>query len=153
MSTPIFIRPRDVNVSQRDFKLAVHQPGALYLARVRKEHIFDGRDAYEWFSGLDQGRPAWGPLAGKRPVFENPDGTGWCVSASYNPGLGRYLLATEHGVTSQSLLGIYDAPAPLGPVDHGEILDRAGSLSAGNVPAARCPGATTFSSPRSCPSG
>ncbi|HYD82454.1 MAG TPA: hypothetical protein VEA63_00345, partial [Opitutus sp.] len=53
-----FIRPRDVNTTQRAFKLAVHQPGALFLARVRKEQIFDGRDAYEWFVGREEdGRP------------------------------------------------------------------------------------------------
>lgn len=110
-----FIRPRDVNVTQRDFHLAVHQPGALFLARVRKEQIFAGRDAYEWFGGLIDGRPAWVPLASKRPVWENPDGTGWCVSASYNPGLKRYLVATEHSTTESSLLGLFDAPEPWGP--------------------------------------
>ena len=111
-----FIRPRDVNVTQSTFKLAVHQPGALFLARVRKTQMFDGRDAYEWFAGLTvDGRQSWGPLAGKKPVFEDPNGTGWCVSVSYNPGLGRYLLATEHGVTEASHIGIFDAPQPWGP--------------------------------------
>jgi hypothetical protein len=59
--------------------------------------------------------PAWGPLAAKKPVFENPEGTGWCVSASYNPGLKRYLLATEHTVSHASVMSLFDAPEPWGP--------------------------------------
>ena len=57
----------------------------------------------------------WGPLAAKKPVFENPEGTGWCVSASYNPGLKRYLLATEHTVSHASVMSLFDAPEPWGP--------------------------------------
>ena len=110
-----FIRPRDVNVTQHDFHLAVHQPGAVFLARVRRDQLFAGRDAYEWFAGLTRGYASWGPLSAKQPVFENAEGTGWCLSASYNPGLKRYFLATEHGVTSKSQMAIYDAPEPWGP--------------------------------------
>jgi hypothetical protein len=110
-----FIRPRDVNVTQKEFDLAVHRPGALFLARVRRDQIFAGRDAYEWFAGMKNGHAQWGPLAGKQPVLENPEGTGWCVSASYNPGLRRYLVGTEHGITSKSLMVLYDAPEPWGP--------------------------------------
>ena len=110
-----FIRPERLDVTQSNFKLSVHRPGALFLARVHRDQIFDGRDAYEWFSGMERGKPTWGPLTAKQPVFENPEGTGWCVSASYNPGLKRYLVATEHGTSERSSLGIYDAPAPWGP--------------------------------------
>jgi hypothetical protein len=110
-----FIRPQDVKVTQPTFGLNVHKPGVLFLARVRRDRIFAGRDAYEWFAGISGGKPTWSPLADKRPVFENPDGTGWCVSASYNPGLGRYLLATEHSVSHSGVMSLFDAPEPWGP--------------------------------------
>jgi hypothetical protein len=51
----------------------------------------------------------------KRPVFEDPNGVGWNVSVSYNPGLRRYLLGTEHTDTHAGRLGIFDAPEPWGP--------------------------------------
>jgi hypothetical protein len=110
-----FIRPQSLDATQSDFGLNVHKPGALFLARVHKDHIFAGRDAYEWFTGLHDGKAAWGPLVAKQPVFENPEGTGWCVSAIYNPGLRRYLLATEHEKSHTSAMGLFDAPNPWGP--------------------------------------
>jgi hypothetical protein len=110
-----FIRPQRLDVTQTGFKLSVHKPGALFLARVHQDHIFAGRDAYEWFTGLAGGRAQWGPLAAKQPVFENPEGTGWCVSAIYNPGLKRYLLATEHVESHVGAMGLFDAPEPWGP--------------------------------------
>jgi hypothetical protein len=110
-----FIRPQDVSITQASFGLKVHQPGALFLARVHKSSIFARREAYEWFTGFTGGQPTWGPLSDKEPVFENPEGTGWCVSASYNPGLGRYLLATEHTVSHAGVMSLFDAPEPWGP--------------------------------------
>ncbi len=110
-----FIRPQNIDVTQSAFGLGVHKPGVLFLARVHRSRIFDGRDAYEWFTGIRDGKPTWGALREKRPVFENPDGTGWCVSASYNPGLRRYLLATEHSVSHAGVMSLFDAPEPWGP--------------------------------------
>ncbi|MBM4028340.1 MAG: DUF4185 domain-containing protein [Planctomycetes bacterium] len=110
-----FIRPQNPNVTHASFGLKVHQPGALFLARVPKDRIFVGRDAYEWFTGLSAGQPTWGPLADKKPVFENPEGTGWCVSVIYNPGLQRYLLATEHTISHAGVMSLFDAPEPWGP--------------------------------------
>lgn len=110
-----FIRPQSTNATQGAFGLNVHRPGALFLARARKEKLFEGRDAYEWFAGLKDGEPVWSALGDKRPVFESAEGTGWCVSAIYNPGLRRYLLATEQGQSHQGLLALYDAPTPWGP--------------------------------------
>jgi hypothetical protein len=110
-----FIRPERLDATQSNFKLSIHRPGQLFLARVHRDQIFSGRDAYEWFSGLENQKPTWGPLAGKKPVFENPEGTGWCVSAIYNPGLKRYLIATEHRASHDGQLGIFDAPTPWGP--------------------------------------
>jgi hypothetical protein len=110
-----FIRPQSKSITQAKFGLAVHRPGALFLARVPKDHLFEGRDRYEWFTGTRDGQPTWGPLADKQPVFEDPNGTGWCTSAVYNPGLARFLLCTEHTQSHQSLLGLFDASEPWGP--------------------------------------
>jgi hypothetical protein len=48
-------------------------------------------------------------------VFEDPNGVGWNVSVSYNPGLRRYFLSTEHTETHVGKLGVFDAPEPWGP--------------------------------------
>jgi hypothetical protein len=37
------------------------------------------------------------------------------LSVSYNAGLKRYLLATEHGATHAGKFGLFDAPEPWGP--------------------------------------
>ena len=110
-----FIRPQDPNITHASFGLEVHQPGAVFLARVHQSSLFVGRDSYEWFTGIVDGTPTWGPLADKQPVFENPEGTGWCISASYNPGLDRYLLATEHTASHAGVMSLFDAPEPWGP--------------------------------------
>ncbi len=111
-----FIRPQSTDITQLSFGLNVHKPGAVFLARVHKDRLFAGRDHYAWFAGMHDGEPKWGDLNEKQPVFEDANGTGWCLSASYNPGLSRYLLATEHTHSHvDNLLGIFDAPEPWGP--------------------------------------
>jgi hypothetical protein len=69
----------------------------------------------QWFTGRDNGKPTWGLLSAEKPVFENAAGTGRCLSVSFNHGLGRYLLATEHTVSHASVLGFWDAPEPWRP--------------------------------------
>ena len=110
-----FIQPQEINVTQQGFGLNVHKPGALFLARVHKDRLLAGRDHYEWFAGMEGSEPLWSKLAEKKPVLENPQGTGWCLSASYNPGLKRYLVATEHTASHASMMGLFDAPHPWGP--------------------------------------
>ncbi len=110
-----FIRPQSKTITQADFGLEIHKPGAIFLARVSKATIFYGRNRYDWFSGMKDGEPVWGALHEKQPVFEDPNGTGWCMSAVYNPGLNRYFLCTEHSRSHSSILGIFDAPEPWGP--------------------------------------
>lgn len=102
----------------------VHQPGKVYLSRVPKNAILD-RARYEFFIGFDaDGKPSWSAeLARKRPVFEDANGVGWNLSVSYNPGLRRYLLATEHSESHVGRFGLFDAPEPWGPwttVDYDE---------------------------------
>lgn len=110
-----FIRPQTTNITQAQFGLNVHKPGAIFLARVPRNELFTGRNGYRWFTGMQDNRPTWGSLADKQPVFENPEGTGWCVSAIYNRGLKRYLLATEHRASHQGVMSLFDAPEPWGP--------------------------------------
>jgi hypothetical protein len=46
-----FIRPQYPGVRERGgdgYGLNVHKPGALFLARVHQDRIFESRDAYEW---------------------------------------------------------------------------------------------------------
>lgn len=114
-----FIRPEHSGIEQQGPAgrgLIVHKPGVIYLARVSPEGLFAAKASYEFFRGLDAaGEPLWGPLDEKVPVFEDPNGAGWCLSASYNPHVGRVLLSTQHGENRQGLIGIFDAPTPWGP--------------------------------------
>lgn len=114
-----FIRPRDTMMEHqgpRGVGLIVHRPGVIYLARVPTRQVAADRDHYEFFCGVDHdGRPLWGPLDEKQPVFEDPAGVGWCMSASYHPHLKRVLLCTENSQSKTASLGIFDAPTPWGP--------------------------------------
>ncbi len=94
----------------------VHQPGRVYLSRVPKDAILN-QQRYEFFTGVSTtGQASWTTdRAAKRPVFEDPNGVGWNLSVSYNPGLRRYLLAAEHSDTHVGKLGLFDAPEPWGP--------------------------------------
>jgi hypothetical protein len=94
----------------------VHQPGRIHLSRVPKNAILD-RSRYEFFGGRDRtGAPTWtADLTRKQAVFEDANGVGWNLSVSYNPGLKRYLLATEHTETHAGKFGLFDAPEPWGP--------------------------------------
>jgi hypothetical protein len=97
-------------------ELNVHKPGQVDLVRVPKDKILD-RSSYEFYAGLDADDvPAWTKnIASREPVFEDPNGVGWCMSVSYNAGLRRYLLCTEHDRSFNGNLGIFDAPEPWGP--------------------------------------
>ena len=49
------------------------------------------------------------------PPRHDQDAVGGSSGASYNPGLKRYLLATEHTVSHASVMSLFDAPEPWGP--------------------------------------
>jgi len=123
-----FIRPQD-NLPPCDGKnvagsLIAHKPGRIYLARVDENAIFDSCGNYQFFIGLDKnGLPRWGNISAKQPVFKDKNGTGWCVSASFHPGIGRYILCTEHTESSKGNLGVFDAPEPWGPWTTVEYID------------------------------
>jgi hypothetical protein len=94
----------------------VQRPGRISLARSPIATL-GRRLSYDWFAGTDStGVASWtADLSRRVPVFEDVAGVGWNVSVSYNSGLSRYLLMTEHSQTSASNLGIFEAPDPWGP--------------------------------------
>ena len=94
----------------------VHRPGRIHLSRTPRAAITD-RSRYEFYAGTAaDGTPLWTREVGqKRPVFEDAQGVGWNLSVSYNPGLRRYLLCTEHSETHVGRFGLFDAPEPWGP--------------------------------------
>lgn len=97
----------------------------IYLARVKKEEIFND-NAYEWYAyRKPDGSAAWSGDFGKRSVvFHDNNAYLWHVSVNYNPGLDRYILTKPHFTATDnrndvladiSSLGIFDAPTPWGP--------------------------------------
>ncbi|MCB0689444.1 MAG: DUF4185 domain-containing protein [Saprospiraceae bacterium] len=95
--------------------LNCQKPGMIDLARVRKDMILD-HAAYEFYAGITDGQVLWTKnIMDRKPVFENPDGVGWCMNVIYNVGLGRYLLTTEHTETHRGNIAIFEAPEPWGP--------------------------------------
>jgi len=114
-----FIRPECIDMEHQgpnQVGLIVHKPGVLYLSRTPTKAFPPAKEDFEFFTGLNsKGKPTWGSLEEKAPVFENKDGVGWCLSASYHPEAKRVLLSTEHGKSHAGQIGIFDAPTPWGP--------------------------------------
>lgn len=95
--------------------LNCQKPGLIDLARVPKDQMLQ-RESYTFFSGMVDNKPSWtADINRRKPVFENPEGVGWCINVSYNAGLKSYLLTTEHTETHRGNIGIFDAPEPWGP--------------------------------------
>lgn len=119
---------------QDDTSLQVQTPGIIDLARVPQTDLMT-QSSYEWFAGLDvQGNPTWtANITQRQPVFQDSNGVGWTVAASYNPTLGRYLLTTEHIASFQGNLGIFDAPEPWGPWTTVEYVSGFGANVGGGV--------------------
>ena len=107
------------SIFPRGRRWALHKPGRADLARAPKERIME-RGAWEWFAGLDEkGSPVWTKeLDARKPVFEDINGLR-TVSMTYDPGLKRYLLTTQHTKVGTGAgtgnLAIFDAPEPWGP--------------------------------------
>jgi len=91
----------------------------IVMARVRIDSVMD-RDRYEFFAGRDvSGAPRWSrDIAERKPIFTDPKGT-QRIAITFNPGLGRYILATSHlagkEATHTAALGVFEAPEPWGP--------------------------------------
>jgi hypothetical protein len=98
-------------------------PGYIDLARVSASDMGSNfatlNTKFEWFTGLDGNLdPTWGTAGDesvRTPVFTDPNGVGWNLSVSYNIGLGRYILITEHTTSQVGNMGMFDAPEPWGP--------------------------------------
>lgn len=114
-----FIAPQSKTMEQHGpngVELIVHKPGKLYLARIRTAELTGEKSRYEFFAGFTKaGQPRWGSRNEKTAVLEDPNGVGWCLSASYHPEFKRVILTTQHGRNAQGLLGMFDGPAPWGP--------------------------------------
>ena len=104
------------------------------LVRVPKDQIMD-QSAYEWFAGLDNsGNPTWtNILSARQPVFQDPNGLR-TVSVTYNPGLGRYLLTSQHSLVGMgsgtNQWGLFEGPEPWGPwktIDYYTLSDNWGN--------------------------
>ena len=129
-----FVSPQSPTMEQegsRSLGLIVHKPGKIYLARVPTKSMMRGREHYEFYQGVNlDGRVRWGDVSEKRPVFEDTNGVGWCMSVSYNASSERYLLCTEHGNSSEGTLGVFDAPTPWGPWTTVEYFERTNPFGA-----------------------
>jgi len=97
----------------------LHKPGRADLARVPRDKLME-QTAYEWFAGIDSsGNPTWTKnLAARQQVFEDKNGVR-TVSVTYNPGLKRYLLTSQHTIvgteSGTNQWGIFEAKEPWGP--------------------------------------
>ena len=97
--------------------LSVQKPGEIILMRVPKDKLME-REKYEFFAGQDNAKePKWKmDFSARKPVFlDAENGVGWNTSVSYNVGLKRYFLITEHKETMKGNIGIFEAPEPWGP--------------------------------------
>ncbi len=97
-------------------KWEVQKPGEISLWRVPKTDIMQ-QSKSSFFAGFDKnGNPIWtNDFTTRKPVFIDSVNGIMRTSVSYNSGIGRYLLITEHTLKSQGNIGIYDAPEPWGP--------------------------------------
>jgi len=90
-------------------------PGRIFLLRVHKDRMMK-REAYEFFSGFKGEKPVWTKnVKDKKPVFVDKNGVGTPMGISYNTGLKRFLLSTEHSLSHSGMIGIFDSPNPWGP--------------------------------------
>ena len=105
-----FIHPRNESSG------TVQKPGTVYLARSPRDRMPD-RASYGFFAGMRGAEPEWTrDVTRKKPVFEDRDnGVGWVMSVTFNPGLRRYPLMTDHIHADRGNPGVFDAAEPWGP--------------------------------------
>jgi hypothetical protein len=115
-----------VYVYSPDSDSAYEAVDRLVLARVPKTKIRE-RAAYEFFTGLHDGRAIWSPDLARRGAVFSAAGLCYRAGISYYPELKRFLLvqpiptaasrdrAGKLDTRSAGGLAIYDAPAPWGP--------------------------------------
>ncbi len=110
-------RDRYVYIYSHDSPSAYQRADRMVLARVPRDRITD-RQAYEFFTGLQEGHLQWSrDIAQRGAVFVNP-GQCYRSSVSYHPVWKRYLWCqTGQGGDPrfQGGLAIYESPEPWGP--------------------------------------
>jgi hypothetical protein len=96
-------------------KADIQRPGNVDVLRVPRTRLRE-RAAYEIFAGFDDtGTPQWShDFENREATLTDPSGL-HRVSATWNPGLQRYLLCAEHSQGYKGNLAIFDAPEPWGP--------------------------------------
>jgi hypothetical protein len=93
----------------------LQMPGRIYLLRVHQNQMMK-REFYQYYAGMKNKKPVWSKNASdKKVVFFNKNGVGTPIGISYNPGLKKYLLTTQHEKPHVGMMGIYEAPTPWGP--------------------------------------
>jgi hypothetical protein len=94
----------------------VQIPGVLWLTRAPAAHrAFTDQANWEWVTSVrSNGQATWGSFANRAPVLEDPDGL-MRGSAIYVPGLGRYLMVTNHTQRNGGEIAIWEAAQPWGP--------------------------------------
>ena len=94
----------------------VQVPGVLWLTRAPvANRAFADAANWDWLTGIDGNQnPAWGALANRAPVLEDPDGL-MRGSAIHLPGLERFLMISNHTERAEGHIAIWEAPNPWGP--------------------------------------
>lgn len=112
---------------------ATQKPGEIILTRVPRTSI-ETQSQYQYYAGTDgSGNPIWSTsISAMRPVFVDPNGV-LTNSAIYNPGLGRYLLVTNHTLVHAGHVAVFESANPWGP--WGTVAYYNGWPSGGEVPA------------------
>ncbi|MFB9292626.1 DUF4185 domain-containing protein [Persicitalea jodogahamensis] len=122
----------------------LHKPGLIYLARVPKDQLMQ-RESYEFYAGERGGKALWTKdLNKKKAVFQDENGVGMTIGISYNPGLKRYLLTTEHEFGERGNFGLFEGPTPWGPWATVSYLSRGKGTEFGHERAAEVPPNTFY---------
>ena len=98
----------------REYSWESQRPGEIFLIRISKERLEDIA-AYEFYRGSSaDGLPLWGEFGERAPIFRDANGV-MRNAAIHVPGIGRYLLVTNHSRDEAGNVAIFDAPEPWGP--------------------------------------
>lgn len=115
-----------VYIVSQDASGAYTAADQMVMARAPKDRLLEA-SAWEYFAGLDDGKPRWSRKASERAaVFENP-GRCYRSSMSYHAPSGRYLWVQIHPGDAPRFtggFGVYDAPAPWGPWTTVSVVER-----------------------------
>lgn len=93
----------------------IQKPGKIFMFRLPASKI-DDKSTIEYFTGIVNDKPTYsGDAAKKVPVMEDENGVGGDSSCSYNAGLKKYFLITEHTESFSGHIAIRISDVPYGP--------------------------------------